>query len=95
MVEETKKILSTAVVLGIVHFAIKDIFTNVSILQKMYFPKIIIQFLKDFAYEHQLLLGRCTFLQIKCGVSLTILGLLISFSIYYAIAWIMSYIKNR
>ncbi len=95
MTKDTRKKLINTVVIAIIHFAIKDIFKDFVILQKMYFPAQIWHFFKYISYEYGFMIGRCTGLQIKCNVFLVLAAVFLSFIIYYLIVWVMSHIINR
>lgn len=95
MNKSTRKKLTSAVVIAIIHFAIKDIFKDFAILQKMYFPSQILHYLKYMSYEYGFMIGRCTGLQIKCSVFIVLAAALLSFLVYYSIVWVMHYIANR
>jgi len=95
MQADTRKKLTSAVAIAIVHYAVKDIFAGLTILQKMYFPAQLLNFLKYNAYEYDIMVGRCTPLLIKCDVILVLIATFISFAVYYAMAWLINYIVDR
>ena len=95
MQKDFNKRITATIVFAIFHFAIKDIFKNILILQKMYFPEQIFNFLKYTSYEYGVMIGRCTPLQFKCSVFIVLLAIFLSFAVYYTIVWVMNYVFHR